>query len=131
MKHRSSVRYSRLLVAAGVGAAAAALLLPSPKTSAEPNDSLDAVITRLTDEGYRVTVETFGDCDPHAGTVVATRIGPKVWADTTSDTKAGGGGTDAASTGQAGSRGGVPWTRSVSYRIAYVTVNCSPGSAVR
>ncbi|MDO3327523.1 hypothetical protein [Mycobacteroides abscessus] len=131
MQHRSSVRHTRLLIAAGVGAIAAAFLLSSPEISAQPDGSLDAAIARLTDQGYRVTVETFGDCDPHDGTIVATRIGPTVWADTTSDTKAGGGGTDAASTGQAGSRGGVPWTRSVSYRIAYVTVNCQPGSAVR
>ncbi|WP_234796954.1 hypothetical protein [Mycobacteroides chelonae] len=130
MQHRSSVRHTRLLIAAGVGAVVAGLILSSPDASTQPGDSLDDVVTRLTDQGYRVTVETFGDCDPHDGTVVATRVGPRVWADTTSDTKAGGGG-DAATSGQPGSRGGVPWTRAVQYRIAYVTVDCNPGSAIR
>ncbi|BAX98901.1 hypothetical protein MSTE_03601 [Mycobacteroides stephanolepidis] len=133
MQHRTENKPRRpwFLIAMGAGAAIVAMCLASPDTNAQPSDSLDAVFARLTDEGYRVTVETFGDCDPHDGSIVATRIGPTVWADTTADSKAGGGGATPASTGQAGSRGGVPWARSVSYRIAYVTVNCQPGSAVR
>lgn len=129
MQHRTenSPRRPWFLIALASGAALTALLLASPNADAQPDESFDDVVARMTDDGYRVTVETFGNCAPQDGTVVGTRVGPRVWADTSTDTKAGGGGGD----GQPGSRGGVAWTRSVAYKIAYVTVNCHPGGGAR
>ncbi|CPX28002.1 hypothetical protein MM1S1540310_3091 [Mycobacteroides abscessus subsp. bolletii 1S-154-0310] len=51
--------------------------------------------------------------------MVGTRIGPAVWADTTTQTKAGGGVGDGA-----GTRGGVTWSHDIDHQIAYITVAC-------
>lgn len=70
-------------------------------------------------QGYKVQYERIGNCALDSGSVVGTRIGPAVWADTTTQTKAGGGVGDGA-----GTRGGVTWSHDIDHQIAYITVAC-------
>lgn len=84
----------------------AAPAVAGPKSPQTPSE----LGAEFQSQGYKVQYERIGNCALDSGSVVGTRIGPAVWADTTTQTKAGGGVGDGA-----GTRGGchvVPRHRS-------------------
>lgn len=97
-------------------------LLFAPPAMAGPNSPQkpSELGAELQSQGYKVQYERIGNCALDSGSVVGTRIGPAVWADTSTDTKAGGGVGDGA-----GTRGGVNWSHDVDHQIAYITVACN------
>ena len=96
-------------------------LLCTPPASAGPQSPQkpSELGAELQSQGYKVQYERIGNCALDAGSVVGTRIGPAVWADTTTQTKAGGGVGDGP-----GTRGGVTWSHEIDHQIAYITVAC-------
>lgn len=108
----------------GLSAAAwtsAALLCAAPAAAGPKSPQTPSELgAALQSQGYKVQYERIGNCALDAGSVVGTRIGPAVWADTTTQTKAGGGGVGDG----AGTRGGVTWSHDVDHQIAYITVAC-------
>lgn len=97
-----------------------ALLYAAPASAGPKSPQTPSELgAQLQSQGYKVQYERIGNCPLDAGSVVGTRIGPAVWADTTTQTKAGGGVGDGA-----GTRGGVTWSHDVDHQIAYITVAC-------
>ncbi|MUM20458.1 hypothetical protein FZI91_01890 [Mycobacterium sp. CBMA271] len=89
--------------------------MAGPKSPQKPSE----LGAELRSQGYKVQYERIGNCALDSGSVVGTRIGPAVWADTTTQSKAGGGAGDGA-----GTRGGVTWSHDIDHQIAYITVAC-------
>ncbi|RIR27207.1 hypothetical protein D2E28_11125 [Mycobacteroides abscessus] len=93
----------------------AAPAVAGPKSPQTPSE----LGAEFQSQGYKVQYGRIGNCALDSGSVVGTRIGPAVWADTTTQTKAGGGVGDGA-----GTRGGVTWSHDIDHQIAYITVAC-------
>ncbi|SIE71135.1 hypothetical protein [Mycobacteroides abscessus] len=93
----------------------AAPAVAGPKSPQTPSE----LGAEFQSQGYKVQYERIGNCALDSGSVVGTRIGPAVWADTTTQTKAGGGVGNGA-----GTRGGVTWSHDIDHQIAYITVAC-------
>lgn len=72
----------------------AAPAVAGPKSPQTPSE----LGAEFQSQGYKVQYERIGNCALDSGSVVGTRIGPAVWADTTTQTKAGGGVGDGAGT---------------------------------